>query len=110
VSSTTLIATIIQEDAMLGGISVLSSLSHGNVVLKEVTMPRMKHHDNDEGVAVRNVPMPEGCRLVAVSRSDDTNMEVVDGDTLLLPGDAVVMAVDTDATPAAAAAASLKQL
>lgn len=108
VSSTTLIATIIEEDAMLGGISVLSSLSHGNVALNEVTVPRMKHHDNDEGVLAKNVALPDGCLLVAVSREDDDDMEVVGAETVLLPGDVVVLASDTDKT--AAALAALKQL
>ena len=45
VSSTTLIATIIEEDAMLGSISVLSTLTRGSVALNEVSVPHMKHHD-----------------------------------------------------------------
>lgn len=110
VSSTTLIATIIQEDAMLGGISVLSSLAHGNVVLKEITIPRMKHHDNEKGVVAANVVVPDGCLMVAVSPSDDSNMEVVSDETLLYPGDVLVMAIDTDETTIPAAVAPIKQL
>lgn len=108
VSSTALIATIIEEDAMLGGISVLSSLSHGNVALNQVTVPRMRHHDNDEGVLAYDVPMPEGCLLVAVSHGDDDDMEVVGEDTYLYPGDAVIIASDKDQR--AAAVAVFKQL
>ncbi|MCH4221400.1 MAG: TrkA family potassium uptake protein [Eggerthellaceae bacterium] len=99
VSSTTLIATIIQEDAVLGGIGVLSSLSQGNVMLSEVTVPRMKHHDNETGILARHVPVPEGCLLVAVSKGDD--VEVVGSDTTLLPGDVVTIATDTDKKVAA---------
>lgn len=107
VSSTTLIATIIEEDAMLGGISVLSSLSHGNVVLNEVALPRMRHHA-EEGVLARNVPLPEGCLLVTVSHADGDDMEVVGGTTMLQAGDVVVLASDKKKT--AAALAVLKQL
>ncbi len=106
VSSTTLIAKLIEEEAMLGGISVLSRLGHGDVALNEVTVPRMKHHSNDDGLLARNVPLPDGCLLVAVSNDDD--MEVVSSKTTLFPGDVVVLASDTDKTSAALAA--IKQL
>ena len=108
VSSTTLIATIIEEDAMLGGISVLSSLSHGNVALNEVTIPRMRHHDNEAGLRAADVPLPDGCLLVAMSSEDDADMEVVGHETMLHAGDVVVLASDTDKT--AAALAAIKQL
>lgn len=108
VSSTTLIATIIEEDAMLGGISVLSSLTHGNVVLSEVSVPRMRHHDPEIGVPVAQIKLPEGCLIVAVSGGDDNDMEVVSGDTHVHPGDAVVIATDADQKTAAVQA--LRQL
>ena len=41
VSSTTLIANLIEEEALLGSVSVVSSLTHGNVALAEVMVPRM---------------------------------------------------------------------
>ena len=108
VSSTTLIATIIEEDAMLGGISVLSSLSHGNVALAEVTVPRMRHHDPVEGVLAHDVPVPDGCVLVAVSRGDEGDMEVIGTTPRLHPGDMVVLA--TDAEMKAAALQTFRQL
>ena len=87
VSSTTLIATIIEEDAVLGGISVLSSLSHGNVALNQVSVPRFRHHNPEEGVLAYNVPLPERrCLIVAVSRDDNNDMEVVGSDTLPASG------------------------
>ena len=42
VSSTTLIANLIEEEALLGSVSVVSSLTHGNVALAEVMVPRMR--------------------------------------------------------------------
>lgn len=39
VSSTTLIANLIEEEALLGSVSVVSSLTHGNVALAEVMVP-----------------------------------------------------------------------
>ena len=96
VSATTLIATMIEEEAMLGGISVLSSLTHGNVALKEVTVPRMRHHSNEEGVLAANVVLPAGCLMVSVSRDDEDQMEIIDSETVLHPGDVVVVAAYAD--------------
>lgn len=96
VSATTLIATMIEEEAMLGGISVLSSLTHGNVALKEFTVPRMRHHSNDEGVFATDVVLPAGCLMVSVSRDDEDEMEIIDTDTVLHPGDVVVVAAYSD--------------
>ncbi len=99
VSSTALIATIIEQDATLGGLSALSNLAHGNVALEETTVPSMSKHDNDEGVLASDVEMPDGCLIIAVSNTDNPqDMEVVGEDTVLMPGDSVVLACDTDKT------------
>lgn len=94
VSSTTLIATIIEEDAMLGSISVLSTLTRGSVALNEVTVPHMKYHDEEEGVLALDIEMPDGALIVAVSSGDEDDMEVVGEETRLYPGDVVVVAAD----------------
>ncbi|MBQ9068529.1 MAG: TrkA family potassium uptake protein [Eggerthellaceae bacterium] len=96
VSSTTLIATIIEEDAMLGGISVLSTLSRGSVALNEVVVPHMRNYSEEEGVLALDVDLPDGALLVAVSGDEEDDMEVVGSDTRLYPGDVVVVAADTD--------------
>lgn len=108
VSSTTLIANIIEEDALLGGISVLSSMSEGNVVLNEITIPRMKHHDNNEGILAQDVELPKGCLIVAVQHADSDEMDVVSEDVRIYAGDVIVLASDTD--KAADAMNALKQL
>lgn len=94
VSSTTLIATIIEEDAMLGSISVLSTLTRGSVALNEVVVPHMKYHDEEQGVLALDVEMPDGALIVAVSSGDEDDMEVVGEETRLYPGDVVVVAAD----------------
>lgn len=108
VSSTTLIANIIEEDAMLGGISVLSNMSAGNVALNEIPIPRMMHHDNDEGVLAQDVELPEGCLIVAVQHADSNDMDVVGEEVRIYPGDVIVLASETDKT--AEALACCKQL
>lgn len=93
VSSTTLIAQLIEEEALLGTVSVVSSLTHGNVGLSEVVVPRMKHHSNSAGISVDDIPMPEGALIAAVVTKD--NVEVADHDITLFPGDKAVVVADS---------------
>ena len=76
VSSTTLIAT------------------HGNVVLTEIRVPRMRLHSNETGVRALDMPMPENSLIVAVSTTDD--VQVVGEDTYLMPGDTAIIAADNE--------------
>ena len=74
VSSTTLIANLIEEETLLGSVSVASSLTHGNVVLTEIRVPRMRLHSNETGVRALDMPMPENSLIVAVSTTDDVQV------------------------------------
>lgn len=94
VSSTTLIANLIEEEALLGSVSVVSSLTHGNVSLSEFTVGRMKHHSEEEGVAIGDIIMPDGAIIVAVAYEDDA--EVARPEMLLYPGDQVIVVADID--------------
>lgn len=94
VSATTLIAGLIEEEALLGSVSVVSSLTHGNVALSEFTVPRMRHHSDEEGVAIGDIDMPEGALIVAVAYEDDA--EVASEDMVLYPGDQVIVVADKD--------------
>ena len=94
VSSTTLIANLIEEETLLGSVSVASSLTHGNVTLTEIVVPRMRHHSNEAGILVSSVPMPENSLIVAVSTTDD--VQVVGEDTYLMPGDTAIIAADNE--------------
>ena len=94
VSSTTLIANMIEEEALLGSVSVVSSLTHGNVALAEVVVPRLRNHPNDAGVLASAIPMPENSLIVAVATRDD--VQVVNEDTVLYPGDKAVVAADNE--------------
>ena len=95
VSSTTLIANLIEEETMAGSMSVMSNLTHGNVVLAEMTVLRMKHHSNDQGVLVSDIPMPAESLIVAVSSGED-DVSVASPDTVLFPGDKAIVAADTE--------------
>lgn len=94
VSSTTLIANLIDEETLSGSMSVISALSHGNVRLQEVSIGRFRHGSDEEGVQVADVPLPLGALVVAVSSKGD--VEVANEDTLLHPGDTAIVAADND--------------
>ncbi len=93
VSSTTLIANLIEEEAMLGSVSVVTSFTHGNVSLSEIVVPQQRHH-NDDGILVASIPVPEGAIIAAVASADD--VEVVGEDTVAFPGDKVIVIADND--------------
>ncbi len=95
VSSTALIANLIEEETLLGTVSVVSSLSHGDVLLSEVVVPRMKRHDNEEGIALGLIEMPEQSLIVAVSTAED--VEVAHPDLVLHPGDTAIVVADQSA-------------
>lgn len=92
ISSTVLIANLIEEEALLGSVSVVSSLTHGNVVLAEFTIGHMKHFSDDEGVALGDIEMPEGALIVGVAYEDDA--QVASPDIVVYPGDQLIVAVD----------------
>lgn len=95
VSSTTLIANLIEEEALMGSVSVVSSLTHGNVQLSEFTIGHLKHHSDDDGIALGDIEMPEGSLIVGVAYEDDA--EVARPDIVVYPGDQLIVAVDNDA-------------
>ena len=92
ISSTEMIANLIEEETLMGSVGVVSSLTHGNVVFTEVAVPVMTAHSNDEGVLAYDIEMPEGSLIVAVSTIDD--VEVVGEDTRLYSGDTAVIVSD----------------
>lgn len=94
VSSTTLIANLIEEEALLGSVSVVSSLTHGNVALTEVVIPRMKHHSNEDGIEIDEIPLPDNALIVAVATKDD--VEVASENLTAYPGDKAIVVADND--------------
>lgn len=94
ISSTEMIANLIEEETLMGSVNVVSSLTHGDVVLTEISVPHMRNHSNDEGVLAYDVDMPDQSIIVAVSTVDD--VEVVGDETRLFPGDTAIIASDRD--------------
>lgn len=94
ISSTELTASLIEEETLLGSVSVASTLTHGNVGLISVTVPRMRNHRGEDGVAVDDIAMPENSLIAAVETRDD--VVVVGGETRLYPGDKAIVVADND--------------
>lgn len=102
VSSTTLIANLIEEEALLGSVGIVSSLTHGNVYLSEVVVPKMHGQRATEGVLVSEIDMPEQSIIAAVSTEDD--VVVVEADTRVYPGDKAIVLTDVSMMDEARAA------
>jgi trk system potassium uptake protein TrkA len=93
VSSTMVITRLIESEATEGAVHAVMSLTQGDLVLTEVTIPRHgsvgnEQSDEKQGHRVADISLPEGSLLVAVGRGD--SLEIVNGSTILYPGDAVI--------------------
>lgn len=95
VSSTELIAGMIEEETLLGSMSIVSSLTHGNVTLSEIVVPRMRYHSNEDGMLAVDIDLPEDCVIVAISSKND--VAVMKETARIYPGDKVIIAADYDA-------------
>lgn len=94
ISSTALIARMIQEEATLGSMSVAVAMTNDDLALVDVSVPAMQYHDNVTGVRALDVEFEDGIRMVAVNHGDE--IEVVGSETRIYPGDEVIVAADTD--------------
>ena len=88
VSSTELIARMVEEEAIVGDMRMVFSLREGDIVMVETKLPaKMRHHD---GVRVADIPFTRDTQLIAVIRDEDFVM--INGDTVLMPGETVIAA------------------
>lgn len=102
ISSTEMIANLIEEEMLLGSVSVVSALTHGDVMLVEVPVGDFNEHDAEAGMLAYEVEMPPGSLIVAISSRDD--VEVVGDDTHIFPGDTAIVAANREQVPAVRAA------
>lgn len=97
VSSTMLIANMIEEEALMGGVGVVSALSRGDIALLEIAIPqKLRHFKMDDGVPVDVIDLPEGSLLIAVDRREYGEAEVATDDMVLYPGDKAVVVAEHD--------------
>lgn len=97
VSSTMLIANMIEEEALLGSVGAVSALSRGDISLIEFGIPaRMKHFDPEQGVPAYMIALPEGALLAAIDRREYNDAEIATPDSVLYPGDKAVVVAEHD--------------
>ena len=87
ISSTTIIARMIEEEATVGDLRTLINLRQGNMAIVEIELPTDRCVVCNKRVA--ELPLPVDCVLVALVRGED-DVVTVHGDTELLPGDLVI--------------------
>ena len=87
ISSTTIIARMIEEEATVGDMRTLISLRQGNMAIVEIELPTDRCVVCNKKVA--ELPLPVDCVLIALIRGED-DVVTVHGDTELLPGDVVI--------------------
>lgn len=97
VASTMLIANMIQEEALMGSVGVVSALSRGDIVLSEITISnKLRRFDATSGIPVSQIRMPQGSVLAAVDRREDGEAEIASKKTVLRPGDKAVVLAEAD--------------
>lgn len=87
ISSTTIIARMIEEEATVGDLRTLISLRQGNMAIVEIELPTDRCFVCNKKVV--ELSLPEDCVLIALVRGED-DVVAVHGGTELLPGDVVI--------------------
>lgn len=90
-SSTTIIAKLIEEEATIGEIFTLHVLKEGHLALVETTVPK---NSPIQGRKVAELGLSHDCVLVAVLRKKEVILPR--GNTKLLPGDKVIALTSID--------------
>lgn len=93
VSSTELIARMVEEEAITGDMRMVFSLRAGDIVMVETKLPQKMRHS--QGVRVADIPFAHDTQLIAVIRDDDFMM--IGGDTMLYPGETIIAATKSSA-------------
>ncbi len=92
VSSTSLIANLIEEEAIIGNVNIVSALTQVGVLLSEIPIGSMRGAAKVKGISVRDIQMPEKSNILAVSSGGD--IEVAGRTTRIFPGDTAIVISD----------------
>lgn len=88
VSSTKLIYSLIEQEVEVADVIPLTALRKGHLELVEVALTEQSPSVNRR---VRDLALPTSCMLAILVRG--TNAEIIQGDTVLRPGDIIVAIV-----------------
>lgn len=94
VSSTVVIARMVEQEALSAGMRTVMSLKHGEFTMTEVNIPNSPALKAEGGRRVADLELPPSTILVAVSHGDQ--FDTVNGQTLLMPGDTVLVCARSD--------------
>ena len=94
VSSTVVIARMVEQEALSTGLRTVMSLKHGEFAMTEVDIPNSPTLRAEGGRRAADLELPPSTILVAVSHGDQ--FDTVNGQTLLMPGDTVLVCARSD--------------
>lgn len=93
VSSTALIARMVEEEAIMGDMKTVFYLREGDITMIKTTIPLSLKRKKQ--ISVSDMHLPDGVKLIAVARNGD--FEMITDDTVIFPGESIVAAVKADA-------------
>ncbi len=93
ISTSVLIARMIEEEALSSQVRTVMALRHGDLTMMEIVVPDSSSLKDQGGVRVSDLSIPPSTVLVAISRGND--YEVLDSTTVLHPGDALLVCTKT---------------
>lgn len=90
VSSTTVISRLIEMEVTEGAVHALLSMTQGDLIVMEISLAAKVGSKEPEGKRVADIStlLPDESLLVAVG--DGTELHIVNGNTLLKPGDSLI--------------------
>jgi len=86
ISSTSVIASIIEERTTVGDIITLHTLKKGRLAVVELDLPEDRCRSC--GTPLKDLGLPRGCVLVSIIRGEE--VIIPKGDSILQPGDTVI--------------------
>ncbi|MDO5043745.1 MAG: TrkA family potassium uptake protein [Coriobacteriia bacterium] len=94
ISSTSIITRMIEDETMQNEMRMVLSLKQGDLTMMEVDLPFHSKLEDEGGVRVADLELPSSTVIVALGRED--KLDTVHGDTVLLPGDQLVVCCKSD--------------
>lgn len=92
ISSTTVIAELIEERTTVGDIITLHTLKKGKLAVVELDLPENRCRSCE--VPLRDLGLPRGCVLVSIIRGED--VIIPQGGSTLQPGDTVIAVTEPE--------------
>lgn len=92
ISSTTVIAQLIEERTTVGDIVTLFAMKKGKLMVVELDLPEDRCRSCE--VPLRDLGLPRGCVLVSIIRGEE--VIIPQGSSVLQPGDTVIAVTDPE--------------